>query len=64
VEMGSTLLVSGSCTLASSTLGYIYYSIASGAFPYVGRAHYQLELSMSGVKMPSEVYPLSVGRTI
>ena len=63
-KMGSTILISGACTLASATTGYMYYSIKSGDFPYTGRGNYGVELLGSGVKIISETYPLHIGRTI
>jgi len=63
-KMGTTILISGTCTVASATTGYLYYSIKSGDFPYTGRANYGVELQGSGVKIISETYPLNIGRTL
>jgi hypothetical protein len=64
VEKGSTLLVSGTCIIASATTGYIYYTMGSGDFPYTGTANYELELVMSGVKTFTETHQLHVGNVI
>jgi len=64
VQMGNTLLISGTCTIASGSLGYAYYAVQSGDFPYAGRAIYELELVKDTERIPSETYAVHIGRTI
>jgi len=63
-KQGTTTLISGEATIANATLGHVYYTVKSGDFPYVGRAEYGVELTMSGVKLYSETYPLQIGRVL
>jgi len=64
VQQGSTLLISATCTLASASLGYVYYTVLSGDFPNATKYNYELELVKGNERLPTETYPLHVGRTI
>ena len=64
VKMGDTLLISGTCTNASNTLGYIYYTVGSGDFPYAGKANYELELVKGNEVQVTETYAVHIGRRI
>ena len=64
VKMGDTLLISGSCTVASGSLGYVYYTVGSGDFPYAGKANYELELVKGTEVQVTETYPVHIGRRI
>ena len=64
VKMGATLLISGACTITSGSLGYIYYTVNSGDFPYVGKANYEFELVKDNERILTETYAIHIGRTI
>lgn len=64
VKMDDTLLISGTCTNASATLGYVSYTVLSGDFPAAGRARYELELTTGNEVQATETYPVHVGRRI
>jgi len=64
VKQGTTLLVSGSVTIASGSLGYIYYTVQSGDFPYTGKYNYELELVKGSELVETETYAIHVGRTL
>lgn len=64
VDMKGVLLISGSCTVASGSLGYVRYTVGSGDFPYAGRADYELELVKSNELQVTETYPVHIGRRI
>ena len=64
VKMGTTLLISGTCTNASATTGYVYYTVQSGDFPYTGKANYELELVKGNEKVLTETYAVHIGRAI
>lgn len=64
VEMKGSLLISGTCTNASATTGYVYYTVTSGAFPFAGRADYELELVKGNELQVTETYPVHIGRRI
>jgi len=63
-KQGDTLLISGVLTIASSTLGYAYYTVQSGDFSYTGAFDYELELVKGSEKIETETHKLSVGRTL
>ena len=64
VARGSTLLISGSCTVASATTGYVYYTVASGAFPYRGRYNFELECVRGNELIETETYHVQVERSL
>jgi len=64
VKMADTLLISGSVTVASGSLGYGYYTVLSGDFPYAGNANYELELVKGSELLETETYQVHIGRTI
>lgn len=64
VKQGSTLLVSGAVTVASGSLGYVYYTVQSGDFPYAGKCNYELELVKGSELVETETYAVQVGRTM
>jgi len=64
VKMADTLLISGTCVNASSTTGYVYYTVTSGDFPYAGKAKYELELVKGTEIQVTETYPVNIGRRI
>lgn len=59
-----TPLFSGTCTVASGTLGYCYYTILSGDFPIAGRAEYEMVLEKGTEVDPTETYSLQIGRRL
>jgi len=63
-KMNTTLLISGACSIASGSLGYIYYTVNSGDFPYTGKANYEIELVKGNERILTETYPLHIGRSI
>jgi hypothetical protein len=44
----STCIISGSCVIASGSLGYVYYTLASGLILSRGKYLFELELISSG----------------
>ena len=64
VERGSTSLISGACTVASATTGYIYYTVQSGDFPSAGRYNYEIECFRGTEIIETETYKAQVERSL
>jgi len=56
-------LLSGECTLASATIGGVYYTIQSGNFHSPGRYSFEFDVITGTALNPTDTYTLEVQRT-
>jgi len=63
-RQGSTSLFSGVLTVASGTTGYAYYTVLSGDLSYSTNADYEIVLEKGNELIPTETYPLQIGRRV
>lgn len=56
----TTTIVSGTCTIASATTGYVYYTLVSGIFVKPGKFLFELELISSGNVELRDTYTYSL----